>query len=216
MSLFYKNEAPLIIAGFLSIFLILEYFLDFPILRSLSSDLQSWGVIIAAFALGLGVLTVARNNYSAIKRHDKNWPYFLWGLILMVVMIVTGLIGNIGKDPLFLWLYNNALIHLSSTMYSLLAFYITTAAYRAFRARNVDAALVLISGVFVILTIAPVGAVIWPGFPIIGQWLLDIPNMAGMRGIIIGVGLGVLALGIRTILGYERAHLGGSGGGQQA
>lgn len=216
MSLFYKSQVPLLIASFLSIFLILEFFLDFSILRNLSSDLQSWGVVIAAFALGLGVVTVARNNYSAIKRRDKNWPYFLWGLIIMFVMIVTGLTGDIGKHPIFLWLYNNAFTHLSSTMYSVLAFYITTAAYRAFRARNVDAALVLVSGVFVILTIAPVGAVIWSGFPIIGQWLLDIPNMAGMRGIIIGVGLGVLALGVRTILGYERAHLGGPGGGQQA
>jgi hypothetical protein len=216
MSLFYKSQVPLLIASFLSIFLILEFFLDFSILRNLSSDLQSWGVVIAAFALGLGVVTVARNNYGAIKRRDKNWPYFLWGLIIMFVMIVTGLTGDIGKHPIFLWLYNNAFTHLSSTMYSVLAFYITTAAYRAFRARNVDAALVLVSGVFVILTIAPVGAVIWSGFPIIGQWLLDIPNMAGMRGIIIGVGLGVLALGVRTILGYERAHLGGPGGGQQA
>jgi hypothetical protein len=216
MSLFYKSQVPLLIASFLSIFLILEFFLDFSVLRNLSSDLQSWGVVIAAFALGLGVVTVARNNYNAIKRRDKNWPYFLWGLIIMFVMIVTGLTGDIGKHPIFLWLYNNAFTHLSSTMYSVLAFYITTAAYRAFRARNVDAALVLVSGVFVILTIAPVGAVIWSGFPIIGQWLLDIPNMAGMRGIIIGVGLGVLALGVRTILGYERAHLGGPGGGQQA
>jgi hypothetical protein len=216
MSLFYKSKVPLIIAGFLSIFLILEFFLDLPILRNLSSDLQSWGVVIAAFALGVGVITVARNNYIAIKRRDKNWPYFLWGLIMMFVMIVAGLTGDIGKNALFLWLYNNAMTHLASTMYSLLAFYITTAAYRAFRARNVDGTLVLISGVFVILTIAPIGGVIWIGFPIIGQWLLDIPNMAGMRGIIIGVGLGVLALGVRTILGYERAHLGGSGGGQQA
>jgi nitrate reductase NapE component len=216
MSVFHKTQVPLYIASFLAGFMILEFFFDLPALKTISSELQSWGVIVSAFALGIGVITVARNNYGIVKRREKNWPYFLWCLVAMFVMIGTGLIGDIGKHPVFLWLYNNAFTHLSSTMYSILAFFITTAAYRAFRARNVDAALVLIAGVFVILTIAPVGAVIWSGFPIIGQWFLDIPNMAGMRGIIIGVGLGVLALGVRTILGYERAHLGGSGGGQQA
>ena len=216
MSIFYKTQVPLYIASFLAAFMIVEFFINLPILKSISSELQSWGVVVAAFALGLGVITVTRNNYGIIKRREGNWPYFLWGLIVMFVMIGTGLIGDIGKNPTFLWLYNNAFTHLSSTMYSILAFFITTAAYRAFRARNIDAALVLIAGVFVIMTIAPIGAVIWSGFPTIGQWFLDIPNMAGMRGIIIGVGLGVLALGVRTILGYERAHLGGPGGGQQA
>jgi len=212
MSTFFRSQVPLIIASLLAAFMIVEFFLDWAVLRTISSDIQSWGVVISAFALGLGVVTLTRNNVGIIRRREKNWPYYLWCLIIMFTMIGSGLIGPLGKHPVFLWLYNNAFIHLSSTMYSILAFFITTAAVRAFRARNIDAALVLVSGVFVIMTLAPIGATIWSGIPLIGQWFLDVPNMAGMRGIIIGIGLGVLTLGIRTILGYERAHLAGSGG----
>jgi len=215
MSTFSRSQVPLIIASSLATFMILEFFVDLPILRTLSSDIQSWGVVISAFALGIGVITLIRNNIGIVRRREKNWPYYLWCLVIMFIMIGSGLTGPLGKHPIFLWLYNNAFIHLSSTMYSILAFFITSAAVRAFRARNIDAALVLISGTFVILTLAPIGAVIWSGIPLIGQWFLDIPNMAGMRGIIIGIGLGVLSLGVRTILGHERAHLGGAGGEKQ-
>jgi hypothetical protein len=215
MSMLRGSQIPLVIASFLATFMILEFFVDLPVLRSVSSDIQSWGVVISAFALGIGVITLIRNNVGIIKRREKNWQYHLWCLIIMFVMIGSGLVGPLGKHPVFLWLYNNAFIHLSSTMYSILAFFITSAAIRAFRARNIDAALVLVSGVFVIMTLAPIGGAIWSGIPVIGRWFLDVPNMAGMRGIIIGIGLGVLYLGVRTILGHERAHLGGAGGERQ-
>jgi uncharacterized membrane protein len=204
MSEFLRRDIPLLITAFLTLFMLAEYFIDLPILGKLGGDIRSWGVVISAFVLPIGIVTLVRNNVTIIRRREKNWPYYLWSLIIMFTMIITGLIGDLGKHPVFIWLYNNIFTHLSSTMYSILAFFITTASARAFRARNVDAALVLISGVFVILTVAPIGEVIWPGIPVIGNWFLDIPNMAGMRGIIIGVGLGVLALGIRTILGYEK------------
>ena len=208
MSTILRRDIPLLTTALLTMLMLVEYFIDVPALRYIGGDIRSWGVVIAAFVMPLGIITMVRNNLNIIRRRDRYWPYHLWSIIVLFTMIGAGLIGELGKHTVFLWLYNNVMIHLSSTMYSILAFFITTASARAFRARNIDSALVLISGVFVILTVAPIGGVIWSGIPVIGNWFLDIPNMAGMRGIIIGIGLGILALGVRTILGYERGHLG--------
>ena len=58
------------------------------------------------------------------------------------------------------------------------------------------------------MTNAPIGEAVWGGIPVIGQWILDVPNTAASRGMILCVTLGTVALSIRTLLGYERKHLG--------
>ena len=57
----------------------------------------------------------------------------------------------------------------------------------------------------------PVGEKIWSQFPAMGEWLMNVPNLAGQRGMLIGAGIGGIASGIRVLLGIERTYLGGSG-----
>jgi ABC-type enterobactin transport system permease subunit len=78
-----------------------------------------------------------------------------------------------------------------------------------FKARSKEAALLLISAVLVMWGRAPISAVISEGFAAIADWMMAVPNTAGMRGIVIGIGIGVISIGIRTLLGIERGHLGG-------
>jgi hypothetical protein len=94
--------------------------------------------------------------------------------VAFVIMLFTGLAGYLGtgvatSNSIYNWLFNNVYTPLGSTTYAITGFYIFSAAYRAFRARNVDAALMLIAGCFVILSNAPVGEVIWSGIPAIGM-----------------------------------------------
>jgi len=197
----------------LTFYMLVEFFFEVPIITKVGADIRTWGVVIAAFTMGLGVTTLIDNNVRIIRRRGRNWPYYLWSLILMFTMIISGLIPPVAKHSVFLWLYNNAYVQLSQAMYSILAFFITTATFRAFRATTFASACVLVAGIFVILTLAPIGAAISPSIPIIGVWFQNVPNLAGMRAIVIGVGIGIVALGVRTILGYERGHLAGATGG---
>ena len=108
------------------------------------------------------------------------------------------------------WINTNVFNPLARSMYAILGFFIVTASYRAMRAHTLEATLLLLSGFAVMLTNAPIGAIIWSGFPVIGKWILNVPSNAVNRGLLIGVGIGSVLYGIRVILGKERSYLGGA------
>jgi hypothetical protein len=96
-------------------------------------------------------------------------------------------------------------------MYSILAFFITSAAVRAFKARNIEAAIVLVSGTLMVMGNAPLFTNAVPIFTDISLWIRNVPNMATMRGVMIGAALGAIALAVRTLMGIERGYLRGGG-----
>lgn len=114
-----------------------------------------------------------------------------------------------GKEGrVYTWLYDHVFDPCNSTMFALLAFFIASAAFRAFRARNTEAALLLGSAILVMIGRAPMGALISDVFPDMANWILDVPNNAGRRAIMMGAALGAVVTGLRVILGLERSHLG--------
>jgi hypothetical protein len=98
-------------------------------------------------------------------------------------------------------------------MFALLAFFVASASYRAFRARNKEATLLLISGFLVMLGAVPIGEILSiPGvFSVaeVSDFIMNVPVMSVQSGIMIGVALGVISTSLRLILGIERSHLGG-------
>lgn len=114
-----------------------------------------------------------------------------------------------GRDGrVFVWIYDHVFDPCNSTMFALLAFFVASAAFRAFRARNVEAALLLAAAILVMLGRAPLGRSLSDVFPDFAQWLIDIPNNAGRRAIMMGAAIGAVATGLRVIVGLERSHLG--------
>ena len=96
-----------------------------------------------------------------------------------------------------------------STMFSLLAFFIASAAYRAFRARNVLASLLLIAAIIVMLRFNPYMPFGLPDIIAkVSNWLMNVPNLAAQRAIVIGIGLGIVATSLKVILGIERGYMG--------
>jgi hypothetical protein len=88
-------------------------------------------------------------------------------------------------------------------MFALLGVYIAAAAYRAFRIRTVESALMMTAAVVVMLGQISFGKEIYEGMPSIRQWLLEVPNSAAFRAIRLGAGIAGLMLAIRMWLSIE-------------
>jgi hypothetical protein len=122
--------------------------------------------------------------------------------------MAAGFIGG-REGRIFLYLFENFQIPLSATMFSLLAFFVASAAFRAFRARTPEATLLLIAAVLVMIGRVPIGYYIWHGFPDLVEWIMNVPNTAAKRGILFGADLGLISMALRVLLGIERSYMGG-------
>ena len=112
---------------------------------------------------------------------------------------------------LFQWMAEFVFNPLQAAMFALLAFFIASAAFRAFRARNVEATILLVAGAIVMIGRIPLGETLTGGSPFLGnatEWLMKWPNTAAQRGIMIGAALGAASLSLRVIVGIERSFLG--------
>jgi hypothetical protein len=198
----------------------------------MSSRLDQWLIILAAFALLLGIVNVVQNSSRKIGRREKGWPY---AVVLLIGLCVTGGFGIYGatsghgigfmpdgSSTPFKWVEDRFFQPLQSTIFSLLAFFMASAAFRAFRARNAEATILLVAAGFVMMgrvplleflaaPIPPLHAAAAGASQALGkltEWIMDTPNGAAQSGIIIGAALGAASMAIRVILGIERGYLG--------
>jgi hypothetical protein len=212
-----RREIPLLIVFIFGVFMMFQYFVPHQISSDIYQELNNWTIIIGIFTMVIGIGSLVSVHYSKIRFKEEGWGYSIVTIVAMVGMALVGLIGGV-NTKLFLNLYLRGLAPVTATMFALLAFFIASAAYRAFRARNVLSTLLLLAAVVVMLGRVPVGEFLTDKFPkplqlsYISEFLLYVPNTAAKRAIYIGVGLGVAAVSLKIILGIERTWLGGDGG----
>ncbi len=210
-----KREIPLLISMVAGIFVLIGFFVPHPLIRTGYDKIQQWVIIVVAFTYVLGMANILRLNVEQIRRRAKDWPY---KIALVMGILVTMTVGfsegthYLDDGTHFSWIYNNLYSAMSSTMFSLLAFFIASAAFRAFRVRSVEALLLAVAAFILMLGRVPIGSMIHPALPQVADWLMEVPQNAAKRGILMGAALGVMATGFRIILGIERTY-GSEGGG---
>ena len=204
-----KREIPLIITAIFGSFMVIDYFVPHPLVSGVGETLQQWAIIVVAFAYVLGVANIARISGQKISRRSGDWLYQFPLLAGLAFMMTVGVVWGVGERTLFNDFYLYAYSPMQGTMFSLLAFFIASAAFRSFRMRSFEAALLAIAAVIVMLGRVPVGALIWDKLPVISDWIMNVPQMAAKRAIMIGAALGAISTGLKVILGVERNYLGG-------
>ena len=206
---------------------------------------QSWGEVaaiwfdvLAAIAFILGGGNLLKIHLKKISDRSGGWAYSIVTLIAFSATLTVGL-GKIGVNPAeqfphyawsgsyrevggpFWWLYEYAFKPLTATMFSMLAFYVASAAFRAFRAKNIEAILLLGTAFIILLgrTYAGVWLTSWVPESLDGLKLENVTitimkvfNTAGNRAIMIGIALGVAATSLKVLLGVDRSYLGGGEG----
>jgi hypothetical protein len=177
---------------------------------------ESWGLYFLWLLLCLLTLgAMIHLRVEADLGRKKIWALlgavFLTGAVLIAIFddawafyfyTAEGL-----QNSMFRIFFDYVMMPILATMFSLLAFFIASAAYRAFRARNLLATLLLLAALIVMMRFNP-----WiPGAELVAKtsnWLMNVPNMAAQRAIVIGIGLGIVATALKVILGIERGYMG--------
>lgn len=229
----WRRTIPLLITFIVGAVLIIAEFIPHRPFGNLGEDFSMYFDIIAVFAFLLGGGNLLRVHFSKVYRKKKDWPFSIVTLVGFFVMLAAGLfkIGNpagmqgdvTAAGSLFTGLYDSIFTPLQGTMYALLAFFVASASYRAFRAKNLDATVLLLAAFVILLGRTPAPKIIGNFFgslgigflasafnfvPTLTDWIMDVPNLAGQRAIIIGIALGVISMALRLILGVERTYLG--------
>ncbi|MFP4459215.1 MAG: hypothetical protein ACLFSQ_06490 [Candidatus Zixiibacteriota bacterium] len=210
--MFWKKQLPLIIAFVMGFLLLIQYFIPGRVSQDFLRLFQDWGLVIGVFGAVMGYYSIIRVHIVKITKGVKGWYFSAVTLLCIATMVVGWLVQGVETGTIFDNLFNYALVPIESTVFSLLAFYIASAAYRAFRARSAQATALLIAAMILMLGRVPIGQYIRIGdtsLVDVANWILNYPNMAAKRGILLGVGLGQLLMSLKIILGIERAYLGG-------
>lgn len=203
-----RRELPMAIVFVTGTLMIAEYFLKIPVLNQWAKSVQNGVIIVAAFSLGLACVNLLRIHSRSVMQRKQNWPY---SLALIVALVFTAAVGIIKgpNNPTYKFWYDYLQSPCSATVYSMTSFYMAMAAYRTIRARSLEAGVLLACAVVLMLGRAPVGELIYRGFPGLANWLMTVVNVAAQRGIMIGSGIGAVAAGLRTLLGIQRGYSGG-------
>lgn len=230
-----KRTFPLLLASIAGFILVIAYFI--PATQSWSETVNIWFTILQAFAFVLGGGSLITLHLKKISDQKAGWAYSVVLLIAFFVTLAVGL-GKLGSPPAedypgfawsgsyretgtpFWWLYEYAFKPLTATMFAMLAFYVASAAFRAFRAKNVEAILLLGTAFIILLGRTFAGVLITGWIPEENEWIsrLRLENLtveimkvvvtAGNRAIMIGIALGTASVALKILLGIDRSYLG--------
>ncbi len=198
------NLALAYIAGVISI---LGFFTR-GTLSNLAGTLAQWVTVLVAFALLVGLGNLMRVHIGRVLRLERDWLYSLVLVGSALVVLALGLLGEGPGDVTVAWVFQWVYQPLGAAIFSLLAFFLTTALLRALRMRSAQALVLLLAALVVVVGAAPFSAT--PPLDIVvaaKNWLLDYPALAGMRAIALGVSFGAIATSLRVLLGFDRPYL---------
>lgn len=200
-------QLVVLVLSFLLVFV--PYFIDIPQLDAASSELVVITSIVTAFTVALAVVSQYQRGMHYIVKRSKGWPFKAYMLISIALMLVFALFGR-DSGP-YEWVMLAIINPLSSVNYSILAFYMSSTAARAFRARNTKALLLLLVGFIVILYQAPLTGAMFPGINPIGVYFGATFVTAVGSMFLISVTVGAIVFGVRVLLGKEPSVLGSGG-----
>jgi len=198
----------LLLAYVAGVITIVGFFTRGPV-SDLATTLAQWVAVIAAFALLVGLSNLLRVHIGRVINRGEGWPYSLIVVGSAVAVLGVGLLNGRGPgDTSVAWVFKWMYQPLGAALFSLLAFFITTAFFRALRLRSPEAMVMLVVAFIVVIGQAPFStATPMDAVADIKNWLFDYPVLAGVRAILLGVAFGAIGISIRVLLGFDRPYM---------
>lgn len=229
-----KRTIPLLITALGGFILIVAYFI--PETESWGEKAAIWFDVLAAIAFVLGGGNLLKVHLRKVSDRAQGFGYSIICLAAFVITLYVGL-TKLGVPPSeqyphyawsgsyraigspFWWLYEYAFKPLTATMFAMLAFYVASAAFRAFRAKNMEAILLLGTAFIILLGRTFAGVYLTSFIPEDSDfaglridnmtvYIMQVFNTAGNRAIMIGIALGIASTSLKVLLGVDRSYLG--------
>ena len=211
MSVLYRRQIPLALTIFIVLVIIIKCFFPNPVVNYWSVMFQQWSSLATAVSIGLGIIALLSFHIPRIIKMENEpirfqWFYSLSTVAIMLIFIVVG-IGLGSGSPQYSWLFSVWYAPISGLICFVSAFYSVTAVYRAFKIRSLEGAFLIIPALLIFLYDAPLGVFLFPPLGPIGVYLFTVITASAYRAGLLCVGLGMVFIMIRTVLGEERGYL---------
>lgn len=211
MAVLYRRQIPLAITIFIVVVILIKIFFPNPLVNYWSVIFQQWSSLASAVSIGLGIIALLSFHIPRITRMENEpirfqWFYSISTVAIMLIFIVVGMSLGTGS-PQYNWLYNVWYAPISGLICFVSAFYSVTAVYRAFKIRSVEGAFLIIPALLIFLYDAPLGPYLFPFLGPVGIYLFTVITASAYRAGLLCVGLGMVFIMIRTVLGQERGYM---------
>jgi hypothetical protein len=167
--------------------------------------LLDWAVILAGFAVFIGIYNLFQVHLKKIKKPQLG---SLYSLLLLISLAVTFLLGLV-KPSLMGFVFTTVQLPVEASLMALLAVTLTYASIRLLRRRlNLLSVIFLVTALLILLGTAPLPFL--GNIPVLSDWMrpfiAQVMAAAGARGILLGVALGTLTTGLRILFGADRPY----------
>lgn len=185
------------------------YFFEFEFLKNLRLVLLEWATVLVAVALLIGVINIFIVHWRKTSTEPQNQINSAALIVSMLLTLV--LAGWFGPThPISLWIFNNIQVPIESSLFAILSVVLIMAGVRLLRRKPNLLSIVFIGTAVVILLMSgPLFGIDLPALADLRTWIGQVPAVAGARGILLGVTLGIVAAGLRILMGADRPY-GGS------
>lgn len=178
-----------------------------PLLHGLVILLYEWLLLLAGFALLVGIAHLLITHLRRIQQGQPDWTYSLLLVIAAIAVFVAGLLQPSGvTSPTVEWIFDALIAPGQATLYAIIFFFMAAAAYQYLRLTTPAGRWMLAGALLVLVAQMPASANLLPS--LYGDWigwLLQVPVMATVRGAILGTTLALLFFGLRFLLGGSRS-----------
>lgn len=171
---------------------------------SYRDQLIEWAVIVGGFAVILGLLNVLSVHSKRVVKLEKGWVYSL--LLLLAALSTSFLpVVNGPSQQMTQQVFDIIIAPVGASLAALLVFTLTLAAFRLLRNQRSPWSLLFIGvTALTLLGSTPIQGIEWSGE--VRAWLIGVPGMAGIRGLLLGVALGTVITGLRILLARDRPY----------
>ena len=182
------------------------YWVDLPALTAVRNVLLRWAATLTGVAVLLGILNLLTVHWLKIIQPREGGVY---SLVMLIAFVITFLVVAVDTPTgsWSVWIFRYIQLPVETSLLAILAVLLVVAVARLVF-RRPDSFTLLFLGTAILLLVA---ATYLPGFDIpvvrsLRDWIVEVPVVAGARGLLLGIGLGVVATGLRILLGADRPY----------